>query len=112
MLKNGIKTWAVDDQPREKLLLKGAETLSTAELIAILIINGTRTHSALDLDKELLGRVHNQLPDLARLSVSEMVNLGISGIGTQKATSILAALELGVRRNSTHTKRKDIQKSN
>jgi len=111
MLKNGIKTWAVDDQPREKLLLKGAETLSTAELIAILINNGTRTQSALDLAKALMGRVHNQLPDLAKLTVNEMVNLGISGIGTQKATTILAALELGVRRNSTHTKRKDIQKS-
>ena len=105
MLKTSIKHWSQDDQPREKLLQKGADTLSTAELVAILINHGTREQTALDLAKTLMSRVNNHLPALAKLSVNEIVNLGISGLGKQKATGILAALELGIRRNSAGMKK-------
>jgi DNA repair protein RadC len=111
MLKTSIKNWSSDDQPREKLFQNGAATLSTTELVAILINHGTREQSALDLAKTLMGRVNNHLPALAKLTVNEIVNFGISGLGKQKATSILAALELGIRRNSVGVKKIGIQKS-
>lgn len=95
-----IKQWASDDQPRNKLLLKGAETLSNSELLAILINNGTPDRSAVQVAQELLLSVNNDLRKLTMLSVQEMVNKKVKGLGEAKAIHIAAALELGVRRSA------------
>ena len=99
MQGTSIKHWAEDDRPREKMLLKGIDSLSNAELLAILINNGTREKSAVDVSKSLLAAVNNDLQKLAGLSVKELVKLKIKGIGEAKAISIIAALELGIRRD-------------
>ncbi len=93
-----IKNWAIDDRPREKMLLKGAESLSNSELLAILINNGNRQKSALDLAKELLQLSQNNLNELGRRSLKEIQQ--IKGIGAAKAITIAAALELGRRRHA------------
>ena len=111
MEKNTIKNWAADDRPREKLALKGSESLSNSELIAILILNGTVDKSAVDLAKELLSTVNNDLQKLAKLSVKDMVKLKIKGLGPAKAVTIAAALELGIRRNMADTKKEVILSS-
>ncbi|MEJ7830934.1 MAG: UPF0758 domain-containing protein, partial [Segetibacter sp.] len=77
MEKQTIKNWAVDDRPREKLASNGSDTLSNSELLAILINIGSPNRSAVDLAKELLAAVDNNLQKLAKLSVKEMVNLKI-----------------------------------
>jgi DNA repair protein RadC len=92
-----ITDWAVEDRPREKLIRKGISSLSDAELLAILISSGTRKKSAVDLGRELLGVVNNNLNSLGKLSVSDL--LKIRGIGPVRAVTISAALELGRRRN-------------
>lgn len=91
-----IKTWADEDKPREKLLSKGKAALSDVELVAILLRSGTRSQTAVDVARTLLSGVDNNLVNLAKLSVSELTR--ISGIGDSKALSIIAALELGMRR--------------
>ena len=96
MKKLTIKSWALDDRPREKLLSKGKSSLSDAELIAILISSGNRTESAVALSKRILQSVDNNLNKLARLSVEELMTF--KGIGEAKAISIITALELGKRR--------------
>lgn len=92
-----ISDWAVEDRPREKLIRKGISTLSDAELLAILISSGTRKKSAVDLGRELLSSVSNNLNSLGKLSVSDL--LKFRGIGPARAVTISAALELGRRRN-------------
>jgi len=94
-----IKNWASDDRPREKLLTKGAQNLSNAELLAILIGSGTREISAVELSRQILLIAENNLAELAKFSVSQLVK--IKGIGEAKAVTIIAALELGKRRNSS-----------
>ncbi len=97
--KYSIKQWAKDDRPREKLLSKGAENLSDSELLAILIHHGSKEKSALDLAKEILRLGKDNLGELGKLSVKELMK--IKGIGEAKAITIAAALELGRRRQST-----------
>jgi DNA repair protein RadC len=111
MAKQTIKNWAIDDRPREKLALKGADTLSNSELLAILINIGTPEKSAVDLAKELLDAVDNNILRLAKLSVKDLVNLKIKGLGPAKAITIAAALELGVRRNMADNKKETVQSS-
>lgn len=94
-----IKDWAVEDRPREKLALKGKATLSDAELIAILLGTGTAKLSAVDLGKNILQTVNNDLNELARLSVKDLMK--IKGIGEAKAITIISALELGRRRKDS-----------
>ena len=94
--KNTIKQWAKDDRPREKLLTIGANCLSDSELLAILIHNGTRQKSALDLGKEILQLGDNNLNELGRLTIKQLTK--VKGIGEAKAITIAAALELGRRR--------------
>lgn len=94
--KLGIKAWAEADRPREKLLLHGRRQLTDAELIAILIGSGSRTETAVDLSKRILGFYQNDLAKIAKLSVKELSKF--KGIGEAKAISIVAALELGRRR--------------
>jgi DNA repair protein RadC len=107
MSTTSIKNWALDDRPREKMMLKGIETLSNAELIAILINNGTKDMSAVDVAKELLSAVNHDLQQLGKLSVKEILKLKVKGIGEAKAIIIAAALELGVRRDAAF-KKKDV----
>lgn len=94
--KTSIKNWAEDDRPREKLLLKGKNSLSNAELIAILIGSGNQNESAVDLSKSILNSVNTNLAELSKLSVKDLMKF--KGIGEAKAISIIAALELGKRR--------------
>ena len=94
-----IKNWAADDRPREKLTTNGASSLSNAELLAILINNGNKNKSALDLAKEILKLGQDNLHELGKLSLIELQQ--ISGIGQAKAISIAAALELGRRRQQS-----------
>ncbi len=106
-----IKDWAEDDRPREKLMAKGAGSLSNSELLAILIHNGTVDKSAVDLGKDLLSKCNNDLKHVASLSYKEIVELKIKGMGPAKAICIVAALELGLRRNATEKKKDIITKS-
>ena len=82
-----ITDWAVEDRPREKLIRKGTSSLSDAELLAILISSGTRKKSAVDLGRELLGIVNNNLNTLGKLSVSDLMK--IRGIGPARAVTIV-----------------------
>jgi DNA repair protein RadC len=96
--KHSIKQWAKDDRPREKLLLRGSENLSDSELLAILIHNGSWEKTAVDLGKEVLKLGKNNLNELGKLSVKDLMK--IKGIGEAKAITIAAALELGRRRQA------------
>jgi DNA repair protein RadC len=91
-----IKNWSDDDKPREKLVQKGRSVLSDAELIAILIGSGSRAESAVELSKRILASVDNNLNELGRLSIKQLMTF--KGIGEAKAVSIAAALEVGRRR--------------
>ncbi len=104
--KYSIKHWAKDDRPREKLLLNGAENLSNSELLAILIHNGSREKSAVDLAKEVLKLGKDNLSELGRLSIKDLMK--IKGIGEAKAITIAAALELGRRRQTANPLQKTI----
>lgn len=104
-----IKQWAKDDRPREKLLSTGAENLSNSELLAILIHNGTKQRSAVDLAKEVLRLGKDNLGELGKLSVKELMK--IKGIGEAKAITITAALELGRRRQAAASLDKAVIKS-
>ncbi|PIF31464.1 DNA repair protein RadC [Flavobacterium sp. 9] len=92
-----ISDWSEDDRPREKLMLKGIDALSDAELIAILIGSGSRNESAVDLSKRILASVDN-LNSLGKMSISQLMNF--KGIGEAKAISIVATFEIGRRRRS------------
>ena len=94
-----IKSWAEEDRPREKLLLKGKSTLSEAELIAILLGSGNKKQTAVELAQHILNHCQNNLGALARLSVKDLQKF--NGIGEAKAISIVAALELGRRRKES-----------
>ena len=91
-----IKNWKEDDRPREKLLAKGKNSLSDAELIAILIASGNKDESAVDLAKRILAFTTNNLNQLGKLSVNDLTQF--KGIGEAKAITIITALELGRRR--------------
>ena len=97
--KRGIKDWARDDRPREKLLDKGAQALSDSELLAILV-PGTRKHNAIDQAREVLKGSQNNLQILGKRSVHDLLKMKIEGFGLAKACIIVAALELGRRRNA------------
>lgn len=104
--KYSIKEWSKDDRPREKLLTAGAENLSNSELLAILIHNGTRQKSAVDLAKEVLKLGKDSLGELGKLSIKELMK--IKGIGEAKAITIVAALELGRRRQAGEISKKAV----
>mgnify|MGYP002624174143 FL=1 len=98
-----IKNWATEDRPREKMLEKGRETLSDAELIAILIGSGNSKESAVDLSRRILKDVDDNLIQLSQLTINELMSY--NGIGEAKAISIAAAMELGRRRRFAETVR-------
>jgi len=101
----GIKSWAEEDRPREKLLSKGRHVLTEAELIAILIGSGNRNETAVELSKRILAGSGNNLNELGKLSVAELMKY--KGIGEAKAISIIAALELGRRRKESEAIKRD-----
>jgi DNA repair protein RadC len=103
--KIGIKSWAEEDRPREKLSSQGRRALTDAELIAILIGSGSRNETAVELSKRILHHYDNDLNKLGKASISELSNF--KGIGEAKAISIIAALEIGRRRNDFETKAPD-----
>lgn len=96
MEKLSIKSWALDDRPREKLIAKGKSVLSDAELMAILIGSGNRQESAVALSQRMLQTVEGNINELAKLSIEKLTTF--NGIGEAKAVNIIAALELGKRR--------------
>ncbi len=97
--KTSIKNWSEDDRPREKMAKLGAEVLSNAELLAIIINNGNKEKSAVELAKEIMQLGQNNLDELGKLSLKDLQK--IKGIGQAKAISIAAALEIGRRRSAT-----------
>lgn len=104
-----IKHLAEEDRPREKLLLKGRQALSNAELIAILIGSGSQEETAVELSQRILSHFDHNLNELGRLTVKDLQKF--KGIGEAKAISIIAALELGRRRQLTDAGKQKIIKS-
>lgn len=95
-VKLSIREWSKEDRPRERLLLQGAKVLSDVELVAILLRSGTPQESALELARRILHKAGNDLNRLGSLSAADLMKF--SGVGEAKALSIVAALELGLRR--------------
>lgn len=92
----GIKGWAEDDRPREKMAQKGYSALSDAELLAILISSGTKEKTAVDLAREVLQLGQQNLAQLGKLTLKDFQK--VKGIGEARAITLAAALELGRRR--------------
>ena len=99
-----IKSWAEEDRPREKLVLKGKAALSEAELIAAIIGSGTPSSSAVDVSKGILNAIGNNLNHLAKLSVKDLMKF--KGIGEAKAVGIVSAMELGRRRREAEIEKR------
>jgi DNA repair protein RadC len=97
MEKLSINHWAEEDRPREKMMLKGAEALSVAELLAILIGSGTREDSAVSLMQKVLAHCDNNLNTLGKWSLNDFTSF--KGVGPAKGITIMAAMELGKRRS-------------
>lgn len=93
-----IKLLAEDDRPREKFLLKGKNSLSDAELLAIIMGSGNREESAVELGRKILNSVGNNWHNLSILQISDLIKF--KGVGEAKAISIATALEIGRRRAS------------
>jgi DNA repair protein RadC len=104
-----IKHWALDDRPREKLILKGIDSLSDAELLAILIGSGTRKKSAVEVAKSLLASADNRLSTLCKYTLHELMQT--KGIGKVRAITLMAGMELGRRREKTSVLKNQIQSS-
>ena len=91
-----LKALAEDDRPREKLVIKGRQSLSDAELLAILLSSGNKEETAIQLAQRMLNDNHNSINQLAKLQLNDLKKY--KGVGEAKAVSILAALEIGRRR--------------
>ena len=94
--KLSIKEWAIDDRPREKMMLRGEEALTNAELLAILIGSGNAEKSAVELMRDILNDCGNKLSRLSRMTIEDLMKY--KGIGEAKAITIKAAAEIGRRR--------------
>jgi DNA repair protein RadC len=97
-IRLSIRKWSAEERPREKLMTLGSSGVSTAELVAIILGNGTRTASALELGRQVLARYNNSLHLLGEASVQDLMK--IKGIGMASATRIVSALMLGRRHRS------------
>ena len=104
---NSIKSWSIDDRPREKMLAKGRQSLTDSELLAIILGSGSVGESAVELSKRILNDHINNLNELGKISIKDLVRK-YKGIGEAKAINIIAALELGRRRQSTEALEKPI----
>ncbi len=109
MQKLVIRDWSESDRPREKLIEQGRRAVTDAELLAILIGSGSRSETAVELCKRLLGSVNHDLMRLSKLDVSDLCQF--KGIGEAKAITIIAALELGRRRQEAGFQEKPILNS-
>lgn len=107
-IRHSIKDWAEEDRPREKMMEKGEQALSNAELLAILIGSGTSKKSAVELMQEVMQTCDNRLARLSQMSVDELMKF--NGIGMAKAVTIKSAAEIARRR--TLEKVDDIQSIN
>ena len=108
--KLNINQWAEEDRPREKLMRQGAEALSDAELLAILVGSGSTKETAVELMKRVLSECYNNLNTLGKMTIGELCKY--NGIGEAKAITIIAACELGKRRQHEKVKeRKKISNS-
>lgn len=96
MEKLNINQWAEEDRPREKLERLGTQALSDAELLAILIGSGSPQEDAVSLMKRILNDCNNNLNTLGKLTIHDLCQY--NGVGPAKAITILAACELGKRR--------------
>ncbi len=106
-----IREWAEDDRPREKMLRKGSQSLSDAELLAILIGSGSRNETVVELSRRILHDCHDNLNELAQMSIADLCKR-FKGIGEAKAITIVAALEMGKRRKmSENLERKKVTSS-
>ncbi len=97
--KLSIKEWAVEDRPREKMLVKGIRALSEAELIAILIGSGNLDESAVEVSRRIMASVNNNLNELGKKTINDLQKF--KGIGPAKAITIASAMELGRRRKES-----------
>ena len=104
-----IKDWAIEDRPREKMLLKGVFSLSDAELLAILIGSGNTKETAVQLSQRILNTVSNNLSELGKLSVDELT--AFEGIGEAKAVTIAAAMELARRKSVSKPAEREVVRS-
>lgn len=100
MQKLSINQWAEEDRPREKLMRLGAAALSNAELLAILIGSGSQDESAVDLTKRVLADCGNNLNTLGKMTIEQLTGGRYKGLGPAKAVAIIAACELGKRRQA------------
>lgn len=107
MNKLSINQWAEEDRPREKLMKHGAAALTNAELLAILIGSGSQDESAVDLMKRVLADCRNNLNTLGKLTISELGGGRYKGLGPAKAVTIIAACELGKRRQAEKAVERD-----
>ena len=99
MENKAIKLWNEDERPREKIKLHGVETLTDAELLAVMLGSGTKDKNVVELSREILASVGGRLDQLARLSLYDLQHQ-FKGIGEAKAMHLLATLEFGRRRNA------------
>jgi len=104
-----IKAWAEEDRPREKMLLRGKQHLSDAELLAILLGSGSREESALMLAQRILNQA-GDLHELGKFSIKDLITR-FKGVGEAKAVAVIAALELGRRRQLTVIKDRPMVRS-
>jgi len=104
-----LKTWAVEERPREKVLANGIQYLSDSELLAILLGSGTRNMTAVELARQILLQSGNNLHELGRQNINDLIK--IKGIGPAKGITLLAAMELGRRRAATQQTEKVAIKS-
>lgn len=96
MMTTTLKSWAEEDRPREKMMLKGRSALSDAELLAILIGSGTRELTAVELAREILANSNNSLGELAQKSIKDLMKF--KGIGEAKAITVYASMEIARRK--------------
>lgn len=101
-----IKEWAEEDRPREKLLQKGAATLSDAELLAILIGSGNAKESAVQVAQHILRAANHNLYELGKMTIAQLT-ADFKGIGEAKAVTIAAAMELARRRSLSEAPERD-----
>ena len=101
-----LKEWADEDKPREKMLSKGKKELTNAELIAILLRSGLQGKSAVGMAKEVLTLSGNSLTTLSQMEPRQLSS--IKGLGAAKATTLMAALELGWRMQGEILKNKEL----
>ncbi|MEN8202883.1 MAG: DNA repair protein RadC [Bacteroidota bacterium] len=95
-----LKTWAVEERPREKVLANGIQYLTDSELLALLLGSGTKNMTAVELARQILLQSGNSLHELGRQNIHDLIK--IKGVGPAKGITLLAAMELGRRRAATH----------